>query len=76
MATDRYIIIIIIIIFQYFLFLLYLFCYLLKYLFTYLFFYFLLCINVVNLLSKKKKKNLVSRALSQLIMRVNKPTFA
>ena len=32
-----------------------LFCYLLTYLFTYLFFYFLLCINVVNLLSIKKK---------------------
>ena len=31
-----------------------LFCYLLTYLFTYLFFYFLLCINVVNLLSIKK----------------------
>ena len=35
-----------------------LFCYLLTYLFTYLFFYFLLCINVVDLLSiKKEKKN-------------------
>ena len=35
-----------------------LFCYLLRYLFTYLFFYFLLCINVVDLLSiKKEKKN-------------------
>ena len=33
-----------------------LFCYLLTYLFTYLFFYFLLCINVVDLLSIKKKK--------------------
>ena len=32
------------------------FCYLLTYLFTYLFFYFLLCINVVDLLSIKKKK--------------------
>ena len=36
-----------------------LFCYLLTYLFTYLFFYFLLCINVVDLLSikKERKKN-------------------
>ena len=33
-----------------------LFCYLLTYLFTYLFLYFLLCINVVNLLSIKKNK--------------------
>ena len=32
-----------------------LFCYLLTYLFTYLFFYFLLCINVVHLLTIKKK---------------------
>ena len=35
-----------------------LFCYLLTYLFTYLFFYFLLCINVVDLLSIKKKKKI------------------
>ena len=34
-----------------------LFYYLLTYLFTYLFFYFLLCFNVVNLLSKKKKNS-------------------
>ena len=34
------------------------FCYLLTYLFTYLFFYFLLCINVVDLLSIKKKKKI------------------
>ena len=46
--------------FFYFYFYCNLFCYLLTYLFTYLFFYFLLCINIVNLLSIKIKKNLLS----------------
>ena len=49
-----------------------LFCHLLTYLFTYWFFYLLLCINVVNLLSiKKKKKSNVTTANLLLAAHLN-----
>ena len=52
-----------------------LFCYLLAYLFTYWLFYLLLCINVVNLLSIKKKNSGHARIPSKkAIVQVTKET--